>query len=385
MVVRKADAQRALARGQPSEAVRILKSLITEGSGDESTCLALAAAHRACGDHAGALAAIDEALKRDARNFLALLMKATLIERSGNVRQAGRAYGLALTQVPSEASLDASTRRALQHGREVYRAYIHDMSDHVKAQVLRRGASEADSRRVDLFVDATLGTRKLYRQEPTEFCYPGLPAIEFYDRAEFPWLDALESATSTVREELLALVASDSPATPYVAYPDGLPLDQWAELNHSPRWGAYHFFHMGQRYDENCRRCPATMALLAGLPQPQVQGRMPAAMFSVLKARTRIPPHTGVANIRLVVHLPLIVPPGCGFRVGNESREWREGHAWVFDDTIEHEAWNDSDHDRTIMIFDVWNPRLNAHERDMIAEVMAAMDRFNETVPDSSL
>ncbi len=114
---------------------------------------------------------------------------------------------------------------------------------------------------------------------------------------------------------------------------------------------------------------------------------MPAAMFSVLRANTRIPPHTGVANVRLVVHLPLVVPPGCGFRVGNETREWKVGEAWVFDDTIEHEAWNDSDEDRVVLIFDIWNPRLSASERSMIAEVMSAMDRFNEVSlsPESQL
>jgi aspartyl/asparaginyl beta-hydroxylase (cupin superfamily) len=104
-------------------------------------------------------------------------------------------------------------------------------------------------------------------------------------------------------------------------------------------------------------------------------------MFSVLQPRTRIPPHTGVANTRLVVHLPLIVPEGCGFRVGSETRAWREGEAWVFDDTIEHEAWNDSDRPRTILICDVWNPRLSGAERDAITSVMNAMDRFSGTAP----
>ena len=76
------------------------------------------------------------------------------------------------------------------------------------------------------------------------------------------------------------------------------------------------------------------------------------------------------------MHLPLVVPPGCGFQVGNETRSWTVGEAWVFDDTIEHEAWNDSDQVRTILICDIWNPRLNEEERAVIAEVMAAMDGF---------
>jgi aspartyl/asparaginyl beta-hydroxylase (cupin superfamily) len=108
-------------------------------------------------------------------------------------------------------------------------------------------------------------------------------------------------------------------------------------------------------------------------------------MFSALQPGTRIPPHTGVANTRLVVHLPLIVPEGCGFRVGNETRHWREGQAWVFDDTIEHEAWNDSAEPRVIFICDVWNPRLSEFECQLIAEMMMAMDKFNGFVPETGL
>jgi len=71
-------------------------------------------------------------------------------------------------------------------------------------------------------------------------------------------------------------------------------------------------------------------------------------MFSLLAPHTRIPSHYGDTNARLVGHLPLILPGNCRFRVGNEIREWRYGEAWLFDDTIEHEAWNDSDEVRVI-------------------------------------
>jgi len=78
--------------------------------------------------------------------------------------------------------------------------------------------------------------------------------------------------------------------------------------------------------------------------------------------------------VRSIVHLPLIVPEGCGFRVGGETREWRVGEAFVFDDTIEHEAWNRSDQDRAILIIDTWNPHLSEHEREMIVRFYEAAD-----------
>ena len=90
-------------------------------------------------------------------------------------------------------------------------------------------------------------------------------------------------------------------------------------------------------------------------------------MFSLLAPNTAIPPHVGVSNARLVCHLPLIVPDGCWFRVGSETRLWQKGEAFVFDDTIEHEALNPSDELRVVLIFDVWRPDLDPVERKAIA------------------
>src|SRR5205823_14382381 len=122
----------------------------------------------------------------------------------------------------------------------------------------------------------------------------------------------------------------------------------------------------------NAQHCPLTMAALSKVPQPEVPGASPNAMFSLLAPRTRIPPHTGVANTRLVCHLPLIVPPKCGFRVGGTVREWKVGEAFVSDDTIEHEAWNESDELRVVLIFDLWAPMLSMCERKAVAAVIGS-------------
>ena len=93
-------------------------------------------------------------------------------------------------------------------------------------------------------------------------------------------------------------------------------------------------------------------------------------MFSLLAPNTTIPPHVGVNNSRLVCHLPLVVPEGCWFRVGAETRHWERGHAFLFDDTIEHEAANPSGQLRVVFIFDVWNPALSKVERDAVRRVI---------------
>jgi aspartyl/asparaginyl beta-hydroxylase (cupin superfamily) len=99
-------------------------------------------------------------------------------------------------------------------------------------------------------------------------------------------------------------------------------------------------------------------------------------LFSLLRPGAHIPAHTGIINTRLIVHLPLVVPPDCQLRVGNETRTWEEGKAWVFDDTIEHEAWNRSGETRVILLLEIWRPELNATERQLVGAMLEAIDAF---------
>jgi aspartyl/asparaginyl beta-hydroxylase (cupin superfamily) len=104
-------------------------------------------------------------------------------------------------------------------------------------------------------------------------------------------------------------------------------------------------------------------------------------LFSLLRPGAHIPPHCGLVNTRLICHLPLIVPTGCRFRVGNEVREWRKGVTWAFDDTIEHEAWNDSKETRVILLFEIWRPELTAQEREWVTQLFVGIDRYNGAPP----
>ena len=90
-------------------------------------------------------------------------------------------------------------------------------------------------------------------------------------------------------------------------------------------------------------------------------------------ARGRFP---GKQLLNGLVHLPLILPGPARFRVGNTTRDWKMGQAWVFDDTIEHEAWNDADELRVILIFDIWNPWLSDAEKTLITAMMQAQRSF---------
>jgi aspartate beta-hydroxylase len=382
------EAARLARAGDFAGAQAVLEQVLTQQRGSPSTWLNLAAVRRQLRDFDGAFKAVHEALRIDPRNFMGLLMSASLLEAEGMGVEAATAYGHAIANAPPDKFLDEPTLKAFQHGREVHARYVQRLGDFVQAELAdaRSQCTPAARRRLDTFVATTLRTRPRFRQEPTDYYFPGLPSIEFYEREEFPWLDEFEASTPAIQRELQEVLAQDRATfAPYVDYADHLPLDQWRELNHSLRWSAFHFYENGKLHDERARRAPVTLAAVQRLPQAHVSLRSPSALYSLLTPRTRIPPHCGIANFRLVVHLPLVLPPNCGFRVGSETRQWREGEAWVFDDTIEHEAWNESDRERIILICDIWNPRLAEEERIGIAKVIAATDSFNGTRPSGTI
>jgi aspartate beta-hydroxylase len=376
--------RQALAAGDLAAAQAAFEALVGLRPRDPGAWLNLAGLRRQRNDLDGAVAAVRRALEIEPRHFHALLMHASLLERAAGPRAAGPAYAIALVQAPPDEELDAPTRQTVAHARAVSQAHARELGEQIRGRIAseRDRCSGAEKRRLEAFIDTTLRVRPRYQQEPMEYYYPGLPPIWFHERSRFPWLEAFEAATDAIREDLLAVQREDNGGfAPYIQYEPHLPLDQWRELNHSPKWTAYHFFESGEPIEARLARAPAVREALKLLPQPSVQLRSPTALFSALRPGARIPPHTGVANFRLLVHLPLVIPPSCGFRVGGETREWRVGEAWVFDDTIEHEAWNGSDELRTILIADIWSPFLSPEERAAIAAVIASTDAYQGVRP----
>ena len=149
----------------------------------------------------------------------------------------------------------------------------------------------------------------------------------------------------------------------------------------NPAWSAFYLWKYGERVAANAARCPRTMQAIERVPLVHMRGRSPSVLFSLLRPGAHIPPHTGLINTRLICHLPLIVPPGCEFRVGNEIRAWQEGRAWAFDDTMEHEAWNRSNETRVILLFEVWRPELTEEERERVRAVFDAIDEYGGEQP----
>jgi len=338
----------------------------------------LAAACRTLGDFEAESEALEKALALEPRYVLALLQKGDLMERRGKPKAAATVYEGALAAA-TRAPIPQQLSSALAHARDVVLANRRDMEaflDQEIAPVVRQHAA-VDQHRYNACRDVLLGKRRVYASEPKSMLFPYLPAIEFFPRENFSWLDALEEATDDIAAEAVSVLVTDrSGFAPYVDVPPGAPIDQWAPLNRSMDWSTYSLWHDGTPVEDHLAKCPKTAAVLARLPLCDVPGCAPGAYFSVLRPRTRLPAHTGTTNTRSIVHLPLVIPEGCGFRVGSQVRAWQRGKAWVFDDTIEHEAWNDGGETRIILIFDIWNPFLRAEERDLVRALTIGVGRY---------
>lgn len=360
-------------RGDANGAREMLEKAEREHPQDLNIKLNLAAVRRNLNDFKGAMATLDTVLSMDAYHFLALLTKGALLEQMGSLRQASVIYRNALKLAPPEDMTPPALIEPIRRAQAVVDEQAQALQSHLRERLgglLEEHAAQPLTR-FEESLDILAGTKRAYTAEPVQLRIPRLPAIPFFDRDYFPWLPQLEAATDTIRNELLSLLEEGMPGfAPYVQYRPGTPENQFASLNNSHLWSSLWLWKDGLPQQEPLARCPRTAEVLAEMPMADQPGFAPTAVFSALAPHTRIPPHMGSTNSRLLVHLPLVLPGKAGFRVGNDVREWQMGQAWVFDDTIEHEAWNDADETRVIMIFDIWNPLLSAAERELISALL---------------
>jgi aspartate beta-hydroxylase len=378
---------RMLARGVPDQAQLLFSRAASANPNQPAIWANLASSLKALGRRMEELDAIEKALALEPRHLSALLQRGQYFEDVGDPRAAARSFQAALDSLPVGAEIPAHLKDAFAHAQAIVdadRAGLARALEEPLAQIREQHGGQAQAR-VDMCLEQLMGKRRAYHSQPTWMYFPELPAIEFFDRTMFPWLESLEAVAGEIRAELLrVLVADREGLQPYIDFPSGLPLDQFQELNRSRKWSAYFLWNQGQPQPGHISRCPVTARTLEEVvPRCRVGGRAPTAFFSILDPETRIPAHTGVTNTRLTVHLPLVVPPNCGFRVGGTTREWIPDRAWVFDDTIEHEAWNLSDTPRAILIFDIWNPLLTAVERDMIQTATEVYGQYYSQRPAS--
>ncbi|MGO9036542.1 MAG: aspartyl/asparaginyl beta-hydroxylase domain-containing protein [Steroidobacteraceae bacterium] len=367
----------ALNRGDPNAARALFDQAVSAGVADAAVWYGLARTHRVLGAAAEESAALDKALGLDAQFLPALLARGDWFARRGDRRAADSFYSVAIKVAAGMPSLPPEWRAEVRRVEASSSGFTREYEAHLLAALSAAGLGTPGTERFGHAIDLLLGKRQIFLQQPKYFFFPELPQIQFFERQLFPWASALERAVDDIRAEAREVLEAGDGFVPYLQRDPGRPTFDPRGLLDNPNWGAYFLIKNGATVDENAARCPRTFAVVEDLPLCRIDGRTPSVLFSLLRPGARIPPHHGFMNARLIVHLPLIVPGQCALRVGNETRAWREGELLIFDDSIEHEAWNSSQEPRIVLILDVWRPELTAKERDLVAAMLAAIDQFD--------
>lgn len=364
-----AQADEAMARGDVRQAQSLLELAAQRGR-DASTLMRLATVRRSLGDLPGAVKSAAAAVELEPRNFLMCLMLGSLREATGALYAAQRAYRSAVAHAPLDLSFQPAIAKQLERAKKIVTA-----GDRWRERLLQwrpEGANlcATEDRRMRDFRSNILESIDAGPLAPPFFMVPGIKSKRFFDRSQFAGVSEIERNTEILLQEFLALAESRSEQLSSSLA--GLHGDEKG-TSHG-KWSMIPLIRNGRVVEHFASHCPRTMELARRLDLPRISLISPSLYFSVLEPGSRIPPHVGITNARLIAHFPLIVPDDCGFRVGCETRQWEVGKALIFDDMTTHEAWNDSDRIRVVLIADLWRPELSLAERAAVTELMDCPD-----------
>lgn len=370
----------AIMRGDMQAARDYLQRAVAIAPNYAMAHAALARVHSLEGNPAGALESLNNAIKADPAAWGAHMEKARQLDAQGRKREAAIAWGAAIAYMPESASQAPHIQSLVSQARRAIAENQADLREFLLGRMgdLLQTGSPRQLERFQHSLDILTGRRDFVTAKPLTLPFPRLPAIPFFEREDFEWTPAVEAAFPDMLRELESLLEQKREFVPYVQTAEGQPKGQFAPLDRNLAWGAYFLWKDGRRIDAQADLCPLTeAALLQHAPLNRVPKRAPVAFFSALRPGTHIPAHNGATNTRLTVHMPLIIPPDCALRVGDETRTWEPGKLVLFDDTIRHEAWNRSNQLRVVLIFDIWHPMLTPLERELVAHTIEGILDFN--------
>ncbi len=379
-------AARCLASAQLGEAERLYRELLAVQPQDDAGILGLARCRLAAGDAGAARGLLADLLARQPDAFVARFHYAEACEHAGDAADAlahyfraisdAQARGRWLNDATTHPSLRVPLQRAMarvDQGRyALYQQVLEPLRQRYGAAALRRV-----ERCLRIYLHMEPADYPDARQRPNFLYFPELPTTPYLPTASMPWLDALQACTAAIREEMLAQLDAQHGFEPFLRFHKPEEVKGYLTgRDGKGNWNAYFFYRHGERYDDNCARCPQTAAALDAAPLLRIREHAPEICYSLLTPGSHILPHRGVTNTRIVVHLPLLVPPDAALDVGGERHAWQEGRAVAFDDTYEHEAWNRSESNRVIVLMDAWNPWLDEAERAAVADLVVAIGEF---------
>ena len=307
--------------------------------------------HQACGDNVAALRAWYQAITR--------------------AHKAGHWLG---TETTDPSIRDAVLRNIerLRRGRRDH--YFESF------EVVRAACGSSAVARVERALTGYLGewdaTPPDPRQRPKFLYFPDLPCGPFHDPYLQPWAPRLREAWLDIRAEAAELLLADRDFESFLGLKPGQSAAGYVGgTNPKASWDAYFFYRHGVRLEPQHAQCPTTSAILESIDLCRVDNQAPEVCFSVIRPQSTIVAHHGVTNTRLVMHLPLIVPRDCALNIVNAgTHHWKEGELMMFDDTYQHEAWNNSDQPRLIVLMDCWNPHLTVPEQQAVKLLVEAID-----------
>jgi aspartate beta-hydroxylase len=248
---------------------------------------------------------------------------------------------------------------------------------------LRRQYGAGELRRVERALGGYLrdwdSTPTDPRQRPKFFFFPDIPNPPYHDPFLQPWAERLRLAFPLIRADALRVLEEDRRLPNFIQDPAQVG-DHVSGDGPDAAWEAFFFYRRGRRYETNHRRCPDTSEALESIDLCRIAEQAPEILFSVLRPGSHINAHHGVTNVRLVMHLPLVVPRDCALNlVDRGEHQWEEGRLVMFDDTYLHEAWNRSDSTRIVLLMDCWNPHLTEVERLAIKQLLETISVLHES------
>ena len=232
--------------------------------------------------------------------------------------------------------------------------------------------------RMDRALSGYLGQARVFSSHPTQqpkvIYVPGLSTGGFVDAQSIPLARALAQAYDAIRGEFDDALRHHDPHEPFMGKLSKEVAQRYVSGGQQASWDAIFFDRHGRRNEATHSRYPLTSQVLDAADRCCIPMQAPETCFSILQPHTRIEPHYGVSNARLVVHLPLRVPSGCCLELVGVGRHlWREGEVFAFDDTFLHAAENPSDDVRGILLTDAWHPELTVVERTAFTALITTL------------
>lgn len=384
----RALSQLALLRGDSARAAELLSELVRAHPNDAQLALDHAVALAQAERLREAIAVVEASLAFNPKHFPSWLLLGHIREAEGDSMGALRAWYQAVTGAQREGhwkdqsstppNLLEPVVHAIERVRAGRRELLFDVYETLRAQ---HGASALQ--RVDRALSGYLkewdSTPVDSRQRPRFFFFSDLPNTPYLDPYLQPWAKRLEASFAAIREEAIRVWTEGQRLQDFLELSDSARLEDYLRGDGvTPAWEAFFFYRHGHRFDANHSLCPRTSEVLESIELCRIEEQAPEICFSVLKPRSHIMPHYGVTNVRLVMHLPLLVPPDCALNlIDVGEHHWQEGKLMMFDDTFQHEAWNRSDETRIVLLMDCWNPHLTGVEQLAVKQLIEMISRFH--------